>query len=374
MTQLNKKSLDQMDQQLHEVYSQEQLPSISAVVTYRQEPIWFQNYGFADLDTKRAADSDTVYHLGSVTKVFTAIMLMQLRDANLLQLQDSLAKYLPEIKQTALPAITLQQLVSHTSGLPLMPPLESLTQAMQTFPPSLETLEKMTFPPLEEIIDTLPQVELLFTPGTQVTYSNLGVALLAKALERVAGQKYTDYVNDYILLPLGMIHSGFSETIRHAANTATCYLPFSDPPQVAPFATKLIKAFTPTGALWSSSNDMSHLLSYLTGRKEADSTTILSSHSLREMVQVILPLQTSRFTEAKTKGGVGIGWFLSSSQQMMLAEHGGADPSTTAYVAWMPSLDLAIFIATNTGKNPAAVAVTAIALLELILPSIEGDH
>jgi serine-type D-Ala-D-Ala carboxypeptidase/endopeptidase len=254
-----------------------------------------------------------------------------------------------------------------------MPPLEALAQAMQEFPPSRATLEKISFPSAEEIINTLPQVELMFTPGTQVSYSNLGIALLARALERVVGLEYTDYVHERILLPLSMTHSGFSETIRHATNTATCYLPFSDPPQTAPFATKLIEGFTPTGALWSSANDMSRFLVYLTSQRAA-SSILLSPSSLREMVQVILPVQTSRYTEAATDGGVGIGWFLSGNRNQLLAEHGGADPSTAAYIAWMPSRNLAVFIATNMGKNPTAVAVTAVALLESVLPSIEGEY
>ncbi len=370
MTQLNQKTLDQMDKQLHDLYSQEQLPGISAVITYRQAPIWSNNYGFSDLDARRAADSDTIYHLGSVTKIFTAVTLMQLRDANRLQLQDPLAMYLPEVKGSALSGITLQQLVSHTTGLPPMPPLPALMQAMQEFPPRRETLEKMVFPSIEEIIASLPQVEFMFTPGTQVSYSNLGVALLAEALKRAAGQKYTDHVTNHILLPLGMTHSGFSETVRNAANIATCYLPFSDPPEAAPFATKLINAFTPTGGLWSSGNDMSHFLAFLTGGK----TAVLSPQSLREMVSMILPLQTPHNTEAATMDGVGIGWFLTSSQQHLLAEHAGADPSTAAYVGWLPDVDLALFMATNTGKNPTAVAVKAKALLEMVGSSLEREY
>jgi CubicO group peptidase (beta-lactamase class C family) len=367
MTQLNKNALDRMDERMQELYSQEQLPGISAVVTYRQEPIWSNHHGFADLDARRTAVSGTVYHLASVTKIFTAVALMQLRDANRLQLQDPLAKYLPEVRDTGLSDLTLQQLVSHTAGLPPMPPLPALMQAMQAFPPRRETLEKMVFPSMAEVIASLPQVEFMFAPGTQVSYSNLGVTLLAEALARAAGQKYTDYVTNQILLPLGMAHSGFSEAIRGAAKTATCYLPFSEPPEAAPFATKLLNAFTPTGGLWSSCHDMSHFLSLLTGGNAA----VLSPQSLREMVQVILPLQSPHNTEAATTDGVGIGWFLTSSQHRLLAEHAGADPSTAAYVGWLPDVDLAIFMATNTGKNPTAVAVTAKALLALVLASLE---
>lgn len=96
--------------------------------------------------------------------------------------------------------------------------------------------------------------------------------------------------------------------------------------------------------------------------------------SLREMVQVIQPVQTPHDTEAAPTDRVGIGWFLTSSQHHLLAEHVGADPSTAAYVGWLPDVDRAIFMATNTGKNPTAVAVTAKALLEMVGSSLEGEY
>ena len=367
MAILNRETLNLMKKNLPEVFMHDQLPGVSALITYRQETIWSGSEGFAELDLKTPADINTIYHLGSVTKIFTAIMLMQLRDTGELHLDDPLGIYIPEIKKLTHLPITLRQLVSHTSGLPLMPPIEALSNAMQEFPPSMETMKKMTFPSIEEIIDTLPRVELLSPPGMQVSYSNLGIALLAHAMERITGQKYESYIEKYILHPLDMKHSGFSPTIRHSEQRAVCYLPFSSPPQVAPYETKMIAGFSPTGALWSSCNDMSRFLAFLTNPQKLDSSYPISSSSLEEMVQTIAPLETSRYTQTDVVGGVGIGWFLSHVGTHLLAEHGGADPSTSAYVAWTPKLNLAIFIATNTGKNPTGIATTAVSLLEKII-------
>jgi CubicO group peptidase (beta-lactamase class C family) len=301
------------------------------------------------------------------------MMLMQLRDAGKLLLDDRLDQYLPEIKKTTHLPITLRQLASHTSGLPLMPPMEELSRVMQEFPPSIETLKKVTFPSIGTILAALPSVELLSSPGTQVSYSNLGFALLAHAMERITGHAYENYIEQYILHPLGMNHSGFSTTIRDSTERAVCYLPFSSPAQIAPFETKLIAGFSPTGALWSSCNDMSHFLAFLTNPQRLDPSSPLSSGSFEEMYQIIAPLKASRYTEIVTDAGVGIGWFLSRVQAHLVAEHGGADPSTAAYVAWVPKTHLAAFIATNTGKNPTGIATTAVALLEQTISHLNNE-
>ena len=129
---------------LWKTYESEQLPAVSAVVVRGGEVIWQDSYGYADLETQRKADADTLYHVGSVTKIFTATMLIQLCERGQLALNDTVDRYLPEL--TAYPPITPQQLVSHTSGLPMMPPLPELVSIMQEFPPVVENLRKIQFP------------------------------------------------------------------------------------------------------------------------------------------------------------------------------------------------------------------------------------
>ncbi len=366
---LSKELQERLDASLAEAFAREGLPAISAVVVGRGETLWTHSLGHADLSSGRVADENTIYHLGSVTKVFTALLLVQLRDAGRLRLDDPLTRHLPEVAPL-LPPITLRQLASHTSGLPLMPPLDELNRAMQEFPPSLESLEQMTFPSIERILASLPQLGLAFAPGDGVAYSNLGIALLAHALERIAGEPYPDAVTHRLLAPLGMAQSAFSATVREAADRATCYLPFFDPPRPAPFATKLIAGFTPTGALWSSAADMGRFLAFLTGRESG--SPVLARASLLEMVATIRPLETSRHTGADGPAGVGIGWFLSQIEGHQLAEHGGADPSTAAYLAWAPARDVGVFVASNTGRDPPAIAQAGLSLLTQAIRALAG--
>ncbi|MEZ4864266.1 MAG: serine hydrolase domain-containing protein [Caldilineaceae bacterium] len=359
-----------LNESLQNVYHQEGLPSLSALLVKDDKILWHGTVGYADLEQKRRADDQTIYGIGSITKVFTALMLLQLWDAHKLALDEPVARYLPELKQ--LPtgaAITFRQLASHTAGLPIMPPLPELAEVMQEFPPTIESLRQMRFPTGQQVLALLPLVTPLSAPGAQVAYSNLGVALLTYALERIAGQPYVAYVMEHILQPLGMVHSGFAAETLPAVHLATCYLPFTTPPVAAPTQMKDIQGFVATGALNASGGDMARFLIGLFANAQS---TILSSRSRHAMIQPVAHLSASRYTNRPTPGGVGIGWFLSSYRNHVILEHGGADPSTAAYLAYVPNLGLGVFAATNTG-NPTAVATMAADFLELIITHLETD-
>lgn len=357
---------------LQQLYAQEQLPSLSAVIVHRQTMIWHESCGYADLTEKRVADAQTIYGLGSITKIFTALMLMQLREAGQLQLDEPVAHYLPELKQLAKgTSITFRQLASHTAGLPMMPPLPELAQAMQEFPPNLATLRQIRFPTGARLLELLPVVDLIAPPGTQVAYANLGVALLAQALERIADQGYTDYITEHLLQPLGMMHSSFSSDKLPATHLATSYLPFTEPPMAAPPEMKAIQGFTPAGGLSAAVSDMVRFLCFLADGQGSLAQPILSRQRLQEMMQPVAHLPASHYTNQPGASGVGIGWFLTTCQGQRMIEHGGADPSSAAYLAYLPDQELGVFVATNTGSNPLAVVLLANQLLAQVLPLLE---
>ncbi len=115
-------ALANLDAQLAAAMKERNLPGLSAGVIYDQELIWAKGYGYADLEQHIPADADSIYEIGSVTKLFNAVMLMKLRDAGKLNLDDPIEKYLPEFKirsrfSDPRPP-TFRQVVSHVSGLP----------------------------------------------------------------------------------------------------------------------------------------------------------------------------------------------------------------------------------------------------------------
>lgn len=349
---------------LQQLLVQEQFPSLAAAVVKGNE-VESCALGMIDVDRAEPATAVSLYHLGSVTKIFTAVYLMQLRDEGIVVLDDAVNDYLPELNKTSLPRMTLRQLVSHRAGLPTMPPLPTLTEMMETIPPALEDLATASFPTSQQIIASLRAVEPIGKPGTRVSYSNLGIALLAEALRRASGEAYRDAIQRRILKPLGMRSGVLLGDGTSQPTLATCYLPFFEPPIPAPEAMQRSGGFEPAGGLWASAADMVQFMLFLTGNSSA---TLLARKSLLEMTKLIAEQPSPRDTELGDQtavSGTGIGWFLTAIDGERVAEHGGADPATAVHLAWMPQKNIATFTATNSGHNPAAVAALSHALLKM---------
>lgn len=159
--------------------------------------------GFQDLDAKRHVDADTIYHWASITKTFTGIGIMQLRDRGLLKLDDPIVKYVPEFRQVHNPygdasQVTIRHMMTHSSGLraPTWP--WGGDEPWHPFEPTR----------WEQLVAMLPYTKLNFAPGTKYSYSNPGVIFLGRIIELLSGDDYEVYIAKNILMPLGM-HSTF---------------------------------------------------------------------------------------------------------------------------------------------------------------------
>jgi CubicO group peptidase (beta-lactamase class C family) len=181
-------------------FAKHPLGSVTVGVVSGKELIWTKSYGNADMEKKVPADKDTVYRIGSITKMFTAVMLEQLVDAGKVHLSDPVEKYFPEVKTVQnqfsyAPPITLIQLATHTSG-------------MDREPGDTETYLHGPVADWEKtLIAALAHTHYEFEPGTRFFYSNIGFATLGAALSRASGQSYLEYVPQHIFQPLGMTHT-----------------------------------------------------------------------------------------------------------------------------------------------------------------------
>ena len=149
-----------------------------------------KGYGLANREERRPFEPSTVVQIGSNTKDFTMVALLQLQERGRIDMRDSLAKYFP----TA-PAdkrnITLAQLANHRAGFPI------------GLGGDFEPLSR------EQFLDAAFKRPLLFAPGAREQYSNTGYALLAAVIEKVSGMTYDEYLRDNILKPLGLENTGF---------------------------------------------------------------------------------------------------------------------------------------------------------------------
>ena len=152
-------------------------------------------------------DANTIWHWASVTKTFTAIGIMQLRDRGRLSLDDPIVKYVPELQAVhdsfgSIDAITIRQLLSHSAGFrnPTWP--WGGDQPWQPFEPT----------EWSQLVAMMPYTEILFPPGSKYSYSNPGVIFLGRVIEKLSGDDYEVYVEKNILRPLGMTHTYYDLT------------------------------------------------------------------------------------------------------------------------------------------------------------------
>lgn len=195
-------------------FAKDSLGSITVGIVAGPRLVWTKSYGYADRARTRLADQNTVYRVASITKQFTALMLLQLVERGKVRLSDRVDKYFPEIRTVRDSAAfglspTLMQLATMTSGLARDPndKRRSQTGAPVRWKEALAT--------------ALPNTHFVRAPGTGYGYSNIGYAILGAALSRAANEDYIAYQRRHVLDPLGMSSSSFELTPALKARLAT---------------------------------------------------------------------------------------------------------------------------------------------------------
>jgi CubicO group peptidase (beta-lactamase class C family) len=166
--------------------------------------------GFQDLDRKRPVDADTIYHWASITKTFTGVAIMQLRDRGRLSLDDPAVTYVPELRQVHnrfgdIAEVKIRHLMSHSAGFRASTWPWGGDQPWHPFEPTR----------WDQVVAMFPYTEVLFKPGTQYSYSNPGVIFLGRIIELLSGDDYEVYITKNIFMPLGMTRSFFDKAPYH---------------------------------------------------------------------------------------------------------------------------------------------------------------
>lgn len=170
-----------------------QAPYISRVV----------GYGLADMDTKRLVATNTVFNVGQITNAYTAVAIMQLLEENKLKLDEGISKYIPDLPKTW-SIITVNQLLTHTSGLPDFTENGEFSYSMQYAP--------------SQIINLVKDIPLRFKPGSDVNASATDYYLLGMIIEKASGMSYENYITKNQFERLGLKHTFFVSTLENASN------------------------------------------------------------------------------------------------------------------------------------------------------------
>src|SRR3954451_7624902 len=230
--------------------------------------------GYQDRATKRADDQDTIFHWASITKTFTGIAIMQLRDRGMLSLDDPAVKYVPELRDVHNPygdisQVTIRHLMTHSAGFRAGTWPWGGDQPWHPFEPTRWS----------QVVAMMPYTELQFRPGTKYSYSNPGVIFLGRIIELFSGDDYEVYVNKNIFMPLGMTRSFFDRAPYHLVDHRSYSYAATDEgitQQPFDFDTGITVS---NGGLNAPLGDMAKYLAFLIGGND----TILKRSSLDEM-------------------------------------------------------------------------------------------
>lgn len=196
---------------LFSYYNENGMFSGIVLAAEKGEVVYKRAFGFSDFEKKIPLDASSVFSIGSVTKPFTALAIMMLKEDGLLSYEDRLRDYFPAFPDYAKP-ITVRHLLTHTSGL-------------VDFINDLDLLDKVPELTDEIGLDSLiNQPGLKFEPGERYSYCNSGYFLLALIIERVTGKTYREFLEENIFKPLGMNHTYILDmTITHIPNRINSY-------------------------------------------------------------------------------------------------------------------------------------------------------
>ena len=319
----------ELDRLLHSAQADYRMPSVSACVFRDGEIIWQRVLGVADVATSRAATTDDVYRIGSITKTFTAVLVMQLVGEGLIDLEAPLRTYLPE----APAGPTIRMALSHLTGVQREPPGE-IWESMQ--PPSRE-----------ELIAGLEDAELVLRPGEQWHYSNLVFALLGEIVTRVGGEAFADRLQQRILVPLGLTRTNLSP---EAPKASPYYVdPYTDTVRDEPDP-EVTDSTAAAGWLWSTAADLARWGTFLADGDDV----VLPKATLDRMARVHTMVDEERWSV-----GWGLGLGLYRRGDRIFAGHGGAMPGFLAGLVVHRGEQTGAAVLMNTGANaePEALAL-----------------
>ena len=195
---------------------------VSVAVSRGSSLEWSDGFGMADIAHKVPATAQTVYQIGSITKTFTAALVMQLVQQGKLKLSDHIGRFVDGLPYGN--EVTIAELLNHTSGIPDYVNSSKPIWGDKCPAPSGSVAGCPELSPAQ-VLKWLAARPLQFVPGTQWSYSNSNYYLLGLVLERVTGQPYAAYLEDRILRPLGLSHTGVCPNDMHATSYALGYAP-----------------------------------------------------------------------------------------------------------------------------------------------------
>ena len=329
------------------------IPGVSAAVVHDQEVIWTGASGYANPESGIPATTGTAYSICSISKLFTAIGVMQLRDSEELRLDDRVADLIPWYDiQDAFensPPVTVQGILTHSSGLP--------RESDHPY-----WIDPFDFPTREQVEQRLAKQEMLYPSDRYYQYSNLGLTLAGEIVAEVSGEPYADYMRSRILDPIGMnstwpdigaypfpdqIAVGYGAPRRDGSRS-----------RMPPLA---VEGISPAAGFASTVEDMARFGSWQFRILEVGGDEVLAGNTLREMQRV-------HWVDPDWETTRGLGFGVYRNKGVTYVGHSGLCPGFESTIQMYPPDRLGAVVMMNAiGLSPSALARE---ILRLVKPAV----
>lgn len=335
-------------------------PGMAIAVIKDNETIYAKGFGARDLKQQKVMDADTLIGIGSITKSFTAMAIMQLQEQGKLNLEDSAAKHLDVEPFISRPEITLRHMLSHSTGI------TSLDAGMLGFNYAFDDFSNL-YPATsrDDFYAHLADVQdfTLFKPGEKFFYNNDMYTCLGFVVEAVSGQSFEDYLQEHILTPLAMNRAVLTQEAFDAdpaENTMTGYRFTKQGDKMAATQSDIpigghVQA---PGGIYASMNEMLNYAKCLLNKGEFNGQQVLKPESVAELFS---PQIETPYGEGD-KPHYALGWSIESPSDAMpyrVIHHGGGMSTSQSFLLLVPELNIAIVAAENasTGITPLIARV-----------------
>lgn len=336
-----------MERHIEHEMKDKALSALSLALVDGDRIVWARGFGWQDPASRTPATAATVYRVGSVSKLFTDVGVMQLVERGVLDLDAPVTRYLPDFRPRNTPgtAITLRHLMSHRSGLVREPPVGNYFET--------------TAPSLARTVASLNRTALVHPPGSRTKYSNAGIAVVGYVLERTQREPFATYLRRAVLQPMGLGSASFEPdpAVLQRLAKGTMWTPHGRTFDAPTFQLGM----APAGSMYATMPDLARFMMVLFN----GGAPILKRETLEEM-------WTPQFAVPGAAAGFGLGFDVGRLEGQRVVRHGGAIYGFATELAAMPEARLGVAVSTSRDVANAVTTRIANEVLRLALAVRDG--
>jgi CubicO group peptidase (beta-lactamase class C family) len=339
-----------LDKVIQEELKTTNTPGCAVAIVSGDKIVYAKGFGTADIETSTPVTPDTLFRIGSTSKIFTALALVTLAEQGKVDLNKSLDNYISGLSPR-LSKVTAGQLLSHTAGL---------KDQAESWGPHDESA-------LKDYVLSINDSLFFSEPGEVFSYANPGFAVAGYLAEKESGKNYADLIDDTLLKPLEMNRTTFRPT------TAMTYPLSQGHSTDANGTVKVVRPFTdnsnywPAGFAFSSANDLSDLAIALMNQGTFDGKTVIYSSVMDTMSRPRAPVPSSFYNES-----YGYGLMIHDYRGLKVVEHGGDIEGFTCVFKMVPDHKFALIILDNSaGKEMPNSTKKAFEMMLPLKPEVQ---